>query len=44
MVMAVEPVFRNGDIGYHLEDNLIVTDDGSENMTTTFGPELIVLG
>ena len=42
--MAVEPVYRDGDIGYHLEDNLIVTEQGSENMTSTFGPELIVLG
>lgn len=44
MVMAVEPVYRNGDIGYHLEDNLVVTEQGAENMTNTFGSELIVLG
>jgi len=44
MVMAVEPVYRNGDIGYHLEDNLVVTEEGVENMTNTFGSELIVLG
>jgi Xaa-Pro dipeptidase len=44
MVFAVEPVYRVGDIGYHLEDNLIVTETGSENMTTSFGSDLIVLG
>jgi Xaa-Pro aminopeptidase len=45
MVVAIEPVYRADDgIGYHLEDNLIVTPTGVENMTSRFGPDLIVLG
>jgi Xaa-Pro dipeptidase len=45
MVMAVEPVFQDADgTGYHLEDNLLVTEDGVENFTTLFGPKLIVVG
>ena len=44
MVLAVEPIYRDGDIGFHLEDNLIVTDDGVENMTTLIGPDLVVVG
>ena len=44
MVFAIEPVYRVGDIGYHLEDNVIVTETGVENMTNRFGPDLIVLG
>lgn len=43
MVLAIEPVYRVGEIGYHLEDNLIVTEAGAENMTARFGPDLIVL-
>ena len=31
-------------MGYHLEDNLFVTPTGAENMTSRFGPDLIVLG
>jgi Xaa-Pro aminopeptidase len=44
MVFAIEPVFRTGKVGYHLEDNVIVTSDGYENITNVFGRELIVLG
>jgi len=44
MVFAIEPVYRVGDIGYHLEDNVIVTEAGVENMTSHFGRELIVIG
>jgi Xaa-Pro aminopeptidase len=44
MVFAIEPVYRVGDIGYHLEDNVIVTESGCENMTGVFGPDLIVVG
>jgi len=46
MVFAIEPVYNNKDkkMGFHLEDNLIVTKNGVENMTSHFGPELIVLG
>jgi len=46
MVFALEPVYNTRDkkMGFHLEDNLIVTKKGVENMTSRFGPELIVLG
>jgi Xaa-Pro aminopeptidase len=45
MVFAIEPVYKTDDgMGYHLEDNVIVTPSGVENMTSRFGPELIVLG
>lgn len=45
MVIAIEPVYKADDgIGYHLEDNLIVTPTGVENMTSRFGPDLIVVG
>jgi len=45
MVFAVEPVYKTADgMGYHLEDNLLVTPTGVENMTSRFGPDLIVLG
>jgi Xaa-Pro aminopeptidase len=44
MVLAIEPIFEQDGVGYHLEDNLIVTDAGVENMTSRFGPDLIVVG
>lgn len=46
MVFAIEPVFMTEDrkMGFHLEDNLVVTSEGVENMTSRFGPELLVLG
>ncbi len=45
MVFAVEPVSKTGEgMGSHLEDNVIVTPTGIENMTSRFGPDLIVLG
>jgi Xaa-Pro aminopeptidase len=44
MVLAIEPIYRDGDIGFHLEDNLVVTDDGVENMTSYLGTELAVVG
>jgi Xaa-Pro dipeptidase len=46
MVFAIEPDYNTKDkkMGFHLEDNLIVTRNGVENMTSHFGPELIVLG
>jgi Xaa-Pro dipeptidase len=44
MVLAVEPIYRRGEMGFHLEDNLIVTRDGVENMTARIGPELVVAG
>lgn len=45
MVFAIEPVYKTDDgAGFHLEDNVIVTGTGVENMTSRFGPELLVLG
>ncbi len=45
MVFAIEPVYKTADgMGYHLEDNVIVTPTGVENMTSRFGPDLIVVG
>ena len=44
MVLAIEPIYRRGDSGFHLEDNLIVTATGVENMTAGIGPELVVAG
>ena len=45
MVFAIEPVVKTADgMGFHLEDNLIVTPTGVDNMTSRFGPDLIVLG
>jgi Xaa-Pro aminopeptidase len=44
MVFAIEPIYREGDTGYHLEHNLIVTDAECENMTAHFAPGLIVVG
>jgi Xaa-Pro aminopeptidase len=45
MVFAIEPVYKTADgMGYHLEDNVIVTPAGVENMTSRFGPGLIVAG
>ena len=45
MVFAIEPVYKTADgMGYHLEDNVIVTTTGVENLTSRFGSELIVLG
>jgi Xaa-Pro dipeptidase len=46
MTFAIEPVYNttDGKMGFHLEDNLLVTRTGVENMTSYFGPELIVLG
>ena len=45
MVFAIEPVYKTSDgTGFHLEDNVIVTQTGVENMTSRLGRELIVLG
>jgi len=45
MVFAIEPVYKTEDgMGFHLEDNVIVTPTGLENMTARFGPALIVTG
>lgn len=44
MVLAVEPIYRTGDLGFHLEDNLIITSSGVENMTFRIGPDLVVAG
>lgn len=42
MVFAVEPVFVDGREGYHLEDILLVTEDGYENLTPQFDRDLVV--
>jgi Xaa-Pro aminopeptidase len=42
MVFAIEPIYRNGTQGYHLEDILLVTRDGHDNFTHRFGSELVV--
>ena len=44
MVFAIEPVYKLGDLGFHLEDNVIVTETGFENMTTLIGRGPIVVG
>jgi Xaa-Pro dipeptidase len=44
MVLAIEPVYRIGEMGFHLEDNLIVTANGVENMTSRIGRDLVVVG
>lgn len=43
MVFAVEPVYNVGAAGFHLEDNVLVTADGVENLTSLFGTDLIVV-
>ena len=44
MVLAIEPIYRNRDSGFHLEDNLIVTESGVENLTSRIGRDLVVVG
>lgn len=44
MVFAIEPVYQEGSIGYHIEDNVLVTRDGIENLTTELPRQLIVVG
>lgn len=44
MVFAIEPVFVDDGHGYHLEDNILVTKDGHENLTKNFPRELVVCG
>jgi Xaa-Pro dipeptidase len=41
MVFAVEPIFVDGRNGYHVEDILLVTEDGYENLTPQFPRELV---
>ena len=43
MVFAVEPVYKMDGLGFHLEDNVIVTHDGIENMTPLVGPGPVVV-
>jgi len=43
MVFAIEPVYRVGPAGFHLEDNVLVTESGFENLTDAFGRDLIVV-
>lgn len=44
MVFAIEPVYKQDGLGFHLEDNAIVTSSGFENMTTALGRGPIVVG
>jgi Xaa-Pro aminopeptidase len=43
MALALEPVYSDGASGYHIEDNVLVTDDGVENLTTLLPRDLIVV-
>lgn len=42
MVFAIEPICVDEGNGYHLEDILLVTPDGHENLTPRFPRELVV--
>lgn len=42
MVFAIEPVCADDGNGYHLEDILLVTEDGHENLTPDFPRDLVV--
>ena len=42
MVFAIEPICVDDGNGYHLEDILLVTDDGYENLTPDFARDLVV--
>lgn len=42
MVFAIEPICVDEGNGYHLEDILLVTDDGYENLTPDFETELVI--
>ncbi len=44
MVFALEPNYKTDNVAFHLEDNIIVTADGIENMTNRFGSDLLVVG
>ncbi len=44
MVFSVEPgIYRIGEIGVRIEDDVLITTDGSESLTT-FPRELMVVG
>lgn len=43
MVLAIEPVAVIDGVGLHLEDNLVVTDQGVDILTTRFDQELITV-
>lgn len=44
MVFALEPIYQDGDVAYHIEDNVLVTPSGVENLTTLLPRQLIVVG
>ena len=44
MVFTIEPgIYRLGEIGVRIEDDILITEDGAESLTT-FPRELLVLG
>jgi Xaa-Pro dipeptidase len=44
MVFTIEPgVYIPGEVGVRIEDNMVITDDGSESLTT-FTRDLLVIG
>jgi len=43
MVFTIEPgIYRMGDIGVRIEDNMLITEDGAESLTT-FQRELLIV-
>lgn len=42
MVFAIEPICVDAGNGYHLEDILLVTDTGYENLTPRFSRDLVI--
>ena len=42
--LFTQPIFRDGEIGYHFEDDLLVTTDGVENLTGRLGRDILVVG
>jgi Xaa-Pro dipeptidase len=43
MVMAVEPIYKDDRFSYHIEDNIMITENGIENFTSRLSRDLIVV-